>query len=465
MLGQRAACAAVPATDLAHDDGRSNRVLGSPVGRVDDGIPEEREEGRRFDRQMGDEALDGWNGGSRAGEQVQRLFEQPAAGNGEPVRGHLAGRVAIAQRERLLETMLDAGRNRAAGMIELEQPAPAQQMRETCLMIGVHEAAVRRPAISSEHAREVLAEDRGGIDKAAAGPNRVDRGVGGGECPEPMQGARHFPARLVWTHDRTAADLGTQRVVGRGGARRRARTDMDQGAARHAQAKPIAEERDDVRERQAQAFVQDHDERRGLGADLHRCRAERVRGLQRMAALNAAATRRTRAHMDAKLADDGTDDWQIFLILRDDVRVVHLAATRGTRCGQGGIVSRIDMGRHGPRPVAPVRCAWTPARRTAGTLAMGFGERRGLPEASPAGRIELILESLVASLQPIALALGAGQRVAQPRNLLLLSLDQRVAIIRRRRRVHITHTLVMPEGGNLYKYKILDPRRSCGGTR
>jgi hypothetical protein len=51
----------------------------------------------------------------------------------------------------------------------------------------MHETAVRRPPISREHAREIFAENRGGIHKPAAGPNRVDRGVGGGERPEPMQ--------------------------------------------------------------------------------------------------------------------------------------------------------------------------------------------------------------------------------------------------------------------------------------
>ncbi len=48
---------------------------------------------------------------------------------------------------------------------------------------------------------------------------------------------------------------------------------------------------------------------------------------------------------------------------------------------------------------------------------------------------------------------------------LLLSLDQCVAIVRRRRRGHIGHTLVMPEGRPLYKYEILDRRRSRVRTR
>lgn len=388
----------------------------TPVGRVDRGVAEEREEGRCFARQMRDEALDGENGGSRPGEQVPRLCAQSAARAGEPVRGHRAGRMAIAQRERLLEPLLDAGGKRARGMIDLEQPRAAQQMRETRLMIGVHEAAVRRPAIAREYARKLLAENRGGIPTPTptAGPNRVDRGVGGGERPEPVHRAGHFPTGFVGTHDRTATNLGTQRRVGRGGARRRAGTDMHQRPAGHTNAEAIAEQRHDVCERQTEPLMQHDDQGRRLRADLHRCRAERVRGLPRMPALHASAARRTRPHVDAELADDRTDHRQIFLILRHDVRAVHLAATGGTRAGQRRFVGLINPSGHGPCAVTTVPCPRSPARRTAGALAMRLGERRGLSEARPARRIELIRELLVPALQSIALVLGARQRIAQP---------------------------------------------------
>ena len=95
---------------------------------------------------------------------------------------------------------------------------------------------------------------------------------------------------------------------------------------------------------------------------------------------------------------------------------------------------------------------------------MGFGERRGLSEARPARGIELVLESFVAAFQPITLALCARQRAAQSRNLLLLLLDERVAIVRRRRAL-LGHALVMPEAWNLYKYGILDLGRSRAETR
>ena len=100
----------------------------------------------------------------------------------------------------------------------------------------------------------------------------------------------------------------------------------------------------------------------------------------------------------------------------------------------------VDSRRHRPRAVAPVGGARAPARRPAGALAMGLGERRGLPEAGPPRGIELIGELLVPAFQPIALTLGAPQRVAQLGDLFLLLFDQRVAI-GRRRGVSATHWL------------------------
>jgi hypothetical protein len=65
----------------------------------------------------------------------------------------------------------------------------------------------------------------------------------------------------------------------------------------------------------------------------------------------------------------------------------------------------------------------------------------------------------------IALTLGARQRLAQPRQLLLLSLDQRVAIVGRRWRAHLGHMLVMPEERKLYKRERLAHRRSRAAIR
>ena len=267
----------------------------------------------------------------RVVQQVEHRREQPAPRAGEPVGRHLAGGVSIAQRQALRQAPLDPPRKRTAGMVGLEVATPPSEMRQTRLMVGMHEAAVRGPAIAHEPAGNVLAQDRRRLGRPTPRANGIDGGVRRRERPQPVPRGRHAPPRLVGTDDRTAADVRTQRVVGRGGTGGRACTDMDQGAPGHAQAEPVAQERDDVREWQAHPLVQDHDQRRGLGADLHRCRPQCVRGLQRVPPLHASATPRTRAHVDAKLADEGTDDRQIFLILRDHVRVVQTSQHFGSR--------------------------------------------------------------------------------------------------------------------------------------
>ena len=139
-----------------------------------------------------------------------------------------------------------------------------------------------------------------------------------------------------------------------------------------------------------------------------------------MPALYAPPAPRTRTHLDAKRADDGAAHRQIVLILRDDVRLVHRAATGGTCPGQRRVVRPIDPPGHRTGAVSAAGGARASARQTAGALSMRFGERRGLPEARPARRVELILKSLVAPFQPIPLVLGARPHVAQPRDLLLL---------------------------------------------
>ncbi len=166
---------------------------------------------------------------------------------------------------------------------------------------------------------------------------------------------------------------------------------------------------------------------------------ERVRGLQRMAPLDAPPARHTRLDVDPELADDRLDHRQIFLERRPDVSAAHRAAAGGTGGRQ-----------RGGRPL---------------TLPVRLGERRGLPEAGAPRRVQLVLQVFVPTLQAIALSLDARQRLTQPHDLRPLPFDQRLAQVRRWRRRYIMHTLVMPDGRPAYKYKILDRRRSGAQTR
>jgi hypothetical protein len=131
-----------------------------------------------------------------------------------------------------------------------------------------------------------------------------------------------------------------------------------------------------------------------------------------MPALHALAARRTRPDVDTEFADHGPDHRQIFLVLRDHARALHVAATRGTRVGQRRLVRLVDPPGHEPRAMAPVAHTDTSAGPTPGALSMGFREGGGLPEAGPTRSVELILESLVAPLQSLPLALRTRQRIA-----------------------------------------------------
>jgi hypothetical protein len=94
-------------------------------------------------------------------EGIEVRFEM-TAGDGETMRGHLAGPMAIADAQGLLHA-LHLRREAALAMIPSEQATAAQQMRETGLMRRVGKAPVRRPAIAHQHTTEVGAEDHRGF--------------------------------------------------------------------------------------------------------------------------------------------------------------------------------------------------------------------------------------------------------------------------------------------------------------
>ena len=99
------------------------------------------------------------------------------------------------------------------GMIE-------QQMIQTRLVQSVV-AAIRRPPVAHEHAGVVGPQHRGGIVESAAGADRVDGRVRGGEYPQPVAFAADAPAGLVRRDHGCVADLLAQLRVGRrGGAGR-----------------------------------------------------------------------------------------------------------------------------------------------------------------------------------------------------------------------------------------------------
>jgi hypothetical protein len=193
----------------------------------------------------------------------------------------------------------------------------------------------------------------------------------------------------------------------------------------------LSQDRGDLLERDPEGFVEDDDERDRLGTEVHRGGAERVGGLQRMPALHALATRRTAPDLDVEPPHDRTYRGQVLLILRCDARQVGRATTARTRRREGSRVGLIDARRNRPSGSAAAGGAASPPRSPATSLRVFLRQRRGLAEARPTRRVQLLLEALVPALQPIALAPGhaplllrACHLVTQARDLVLLALDQ-----------------------------------------
>jgi hypothetical protein len=93
----------------------------------------------------------------------------------------------------------------------------------------------------------------------------------------------------------SGATTGLPRIVAEGGVGRLrlARSAVERlrdGARRHRQAKTLMQQRRDLGVRDAQVLVENADQRDRLRAEMDGGRPQRIRGLQRMAALQAAVT-------------------------------------------------------------------------------------------------------------------------------------------------------------------------------
>jgi hypothetical protein len=207
-------------------------------------------------------------------------------------------------------------------------------------------------------------------------------------------------------------------------------------------------------------FVKDDDERDRLGTQVHGGGAERVGGLQRMSALDAPPTPDAPADVDIKLSDDRPNGRQIFLILGGDPRGRNRFATGGTRGRERYVVRLIDSRRHRPTSPATIRRTTAPPRPPTSALRAIFRERRRLAEPCAPCRLQLLLDALVSPFPAITVALRTGQFLTQPRDLVLLSLDQFVPIIIGQLRALVGHARVMPYPRKMYKYDLLDLARS-----
>jgi hypothetical protein len=240
---------------------------------------------------------------------------------------------------------------------------------------------------------------------------------------------------------------------------------VHQPAGRDGQAVLLTQERRDFAEREAQLFVEDHRERDGLRAELDAGGTKRIRRLQRMPALHAPATRPALAHVHAKRAGYDPRDGQFFLVLRRDTRLADGAGTLRTPRGQRGVVGFI----HSPWPSSVRFDTIVPAVFSAGTTRVAgqrLRKRSGLSVRGATSLLQLPLQAVIVSPQPIALPFDAFEFAAQAILFALRTLGAFTKFVARGRLLVICtggplrHALVMAEPRKLYKYEILDRARS-----
>ena len=454
FLGPRAAGRAIPATDLAIDDGGTDGVFCAPVGRVHIGGPQEGEHGRALAVEMGGEALGRRQRRCRVDEPAQ-VGEQAPMSHGEAMIGDRVRITPIAERQGVGEDDLHAARPGAPRMVGAERATPAEQMRQTALVQRGGESAIRRPPVADQDTGEVRAQDGGRVVKTAPGTNRIHGGLWRRERPQPVQHGADAPAGFIGTDDGTPADLGTQGPVGRGGHARCAMQGLDEAARRDSEPEAVTQQRRDLLERYADVLVQEHNQGHGTGPEVHIGGPQRVGRLQRMPALDAAATGDATADVHVEAPDDRPHDGQIFLILRGDAGALDRAATVRAGGGKRGLVSLIAPPWNGSSGPTPVGGAGAPSRPSAAALGPIFCERGGLTEAGAPCRIELLFQARILTLQVVALATRPRQRLAQAREFFLLAPDQVVAVLAGRARALHCHTRFMADSWQKYKYKIV----------
>ena len=324
-------------------------------------------------------------------------------------------------------------------------------MRETRLMGRVDKLPIRGPAVALQDAGVVGAEHARRLGKAAPGLDRVGGRVRRGKRPQPVRMAADSPPGFIGRDDRTAADGGAERVVGRLRLARRAMHRLDEAPARHRQAETIAQQVADAAEGEPALLVEDHGQRHRLRAELHGRRAERVRGLQRMPALHAAVTLPALADRHAKGMNDGALHREIFLVLRDDATVTHRPSTVRTLGGQRRLMPEVHVRRRPPMRLAAVGGAGLPPRSLGVCFRQAARKRRRLTGRPPARHLEFFFQPLVLAPQPVAFDLRALQVLFETLDAPGLIVDDLVGLSRRRIFRASGHAPVMPKPREKYK--------------
>ena len=202
------------------------------------------------------------------------------------------------------------------------------------------------------------------------------------------------------------------------------------------------------------------------GTELHAGRAQRVGGLQHVAALHPPLTLRAVADLDVEAPHDRAHHGQLFLILRRHAGHFDRAAAVRTRRRNRRRVGFVDPRRARAAAVAAIRRTGPPSGVPPATLRPVLGKRRSLPATRPAclvqlsfQALDLLLQAVNLPLQAVVLALQPLGVALAPRHLPLEPFDFGVQVfnpILSRFPVRGCHANVMPQSRNLYNCQNVD---------
>jgi DNA replication protein DnaC len=168
----------------------------------------------------------------------------------------------------------------------------------------------------------------------------------GDEAVQPGIPSAHAPAGLVRDDHRRTADVLPQLGGGRLGQSRRAQIRAGTGGPRDRDAEQRAQHSGTLAVGKSQVFVQDHQRRMGFGTQLAGRRADRLGGLEFVAALHAAAAIRALPHVNLELAIDRRAG-NLGLVLECDLGFDEMpAAAVRADLRQGRVVAFVDSRRN-----------------------------------------------------------------------------------------------------------------------
>jgi hypothetical protein len=231
---------------------------------------------------------------------------------------------------------------------------------------------------------------------------------------------------------------------------------VDEPPARDVQAEAVAQQGGDLAVGQAIPLVEEHREGHGARPELRGRRAERLGGLERVAALHAPAAGRALADGHLKRSDDGPLDRQLFLVLRRHAHQAHGPLAVRARRRQRRRIGGVDVPRRLTMPAAAIGRAGPTARPPRAADPRPPRERRRLPIHGTPRRFELVFQLGVFAPEPLPLRFRAAQVLAQPLVVPAQFVNDLLRIPRRRRLLGRRHAEVMPNPRSPYKYEILN---------